>query len=149
MRGNRRLKQTMKYSLYMGEQPVYEKDSSGNIVYIEVDGVQVPLDTGEKAPRFAEPVEFKASMSSKLNEMAAKEYGVDQSNIYSELCLSNQEFNVQFKYGTLIWKNSEVVWEDETEKIPDKTSADYKVVGILDEYQHFTRYLLERLNYTE
>lgn len=149
MRANKRLKQKMKYSLYMGEQPIYERDSAGNIVYIDIDGVQTPVETGEKAPQYSEPIEFMASISAKLNEMQAKEYGVDQSSIYSEICLSNQEFQVQFKYGTLIWKNSDVVWEDVNLKIPDKTSADYKVVGVLDEFQHYTKYLLERLNFTE
>lgn len=149
MRTNKRLKQKMKYSLFLGEQPVYERDEYGNIKYIEVDGEQIPVDTGETAPQFSEPTEFEASISSKLNEMQAKEYGVDQSSIYSEICLSKQEFPTKFKYGTLIWKDSEVVWKDEIMKIPDETSADYKVVGVLDEFQHFDRYLLQRLNFTE
>ena len=149
MRANRRLKQKMKYSMYMGSLPVYERDDFGNIIYVDVDGVQVPVETGEQAPYFSEPTEFYASISSKLNEMQAKEYGVDQSSIYSEICLSKQEFPTKLKYGTLIWKDSEVVWKDLMLKIPDETSADYKVVGVLDEFQHYDRYLLQRMNFTE
>lgn len=149
MRTSRRLKQKMKYCMYVGSQTVYEKDEFGNIKYIEVDGVQVPVESGDSAPLFTEIKEFEASISSKLNELQAKEYGVDQSNIYSEIVLSKQEFKDDLKYGTYIWKNSEVIWKDEILKIPDETSADYKVVGVLDEFQHYTRYLLQRMNFTE
>ena len=85
---------------------------------------------------------FKASIKSKLNEMRAKEYGVDQSSIYSEIYC--EKGKLPFEFGTKIWKNSEIAWIDKENQIPDENSCDYTVKGILDEFLDYDFYLLER-----
>ena len=48
------------------------------------------------------------------------------------------------KVGTIIWRESEIQWEDEQQRIPNQESADYTVVGLLTEYQHYDSFLLQR-----
>jgi hypothetical protein len=132
----------MKYSLFNSSTPEYERDEQGNIVYIDVDGQQVPSETGEEIPAYATPVDFKASISSELNEMHVKSYGVDQSSIYAELV--TEKNHVPITVGTLIWVKSPVEWEDVGQTIPKAESADYTVVGLMDENMYCDMYLLQR-----
>jgi hypothetical protein len=132
----------MKYSLFNSSTPEYERDEQGNIVYIDVDGQQVPSETGEEIPAYATPVDFKASISSELNEMHVKSYGVDQSSIYAELV--TEKNLVPITVGTLIWVKSPVEWEDVGQTIPKAESADYTVVGLMDENMYCDMYLLQR-----
>ena len=46
MRVLARNRQKLKYSLQNGEIPVYQTDNDGNIIYEDIDGVKVPLETG-------------------------------------------------------------------------------------------------------
>ena len=142
MRQPRRDKDKMKYSLFNSSTPEYERDEQGNIVYTEVNGQQVPVETGEEIPAYATPVDFKASISSELNEMHVKSYGVDQSSIYSELV--TEKNLVPITVGTLIWVKSPVEWEDVGQTIPKAESADYTVVGLMDENMYCDMYLLQR-----
>jgi hypothetical protein len=132
----------MKYSLFNSSTPEYERDEQGNIVYTEVNGQQVPVETGEEIPAYATPVDFKASISSELNEMHVKSYGVDQSSIYAELV--TEKNLVPITVGTLIWVKSPVEWEDVGQTIPKAESADYTVVGLMDENMYCDMYLLQR-----
>jgi hypothetical protein len=132
----------MKYSLFNSSTPEYERDEQGNIIYTEVNGQQVPVETGEEIPAYATPVDFKASISSELNEMHVKSYGVDQSSIYSELV--TEKNLVPITVGTLIWVKSPVEWEDVGQTIPKAESADYTVVGLMDENMYCDMYLLQR-----
>jgi hypothetical protein len=132
----------MKYSLFNSSTPEYERDEQGNIIYTEVNGQQVPVETGEEIPAYATPVDFKASISSELNEMHVKSYGVDQSSIYSELV--TEKNLVPITVGTLIWVKSPVEWEDVNHTIPKAESADYTVVGLMDENMYCDMYLLQR-----
>jgi hypothetical protein len=132
----------MKYSLFNSSTPEYERDEQGNIIYTEVNGQQVPVETGEEIPAYATPVDFKASISSELNEMHVKSYGVDQSSIYAELV--TEKNLVPITVGTLIWVKSPVEWEDVGQTIPKAESADYTVVGLMDENMYCDMYLLQR-----
>ena len=47
-------KQKMFYSMPTGKElPIYELDESGNIKYMEMDGVQVPVETGNYEPEYS------------------------------------------------------------------------------------------------
>ena len=142
MRQPRRDKVKMKYSLFNSSTPEYERDEQGNIVCTEVDGQQVPVLVGNETPTYATPVDFKASISSELNEMHVKSYGVDQSSIYAELV--TEKNLVPITVGTLIWVKSPVEWEDIGQTIPKAESADYTVVGLMDENMYCDMYLLQR-----
>lgn len=142
MRQPRRDKVNMYYSLFNSSTPEYETDENGNIVYTEIDGQMTPNQVGEETPTYATPVQFKASISSELNEMHIKSYGVDQSSIYSEIV--TEKNLVPIKVGSLIWVKSPIEWEDENHTIPKAESADYTVVGLMDENMYCDMYLLQR-----
>ena len=129
MRQPRRDKVNMYYSLFNSSTPEYERDEQGNIVYTEVDGQQVPVLVGNETPTYATPVDFKASISS-------------ESSIYAELV--TEKNLVPITVGTLIWVKSPVEWEDVGQTIPKAESADYTVVGLMDENMYCDMYLLQR-----
>lgn len=142
MRTLRKNRQRMFYSLYKSEETVYETDEDGNIKYMEIDGVQVPIEVGTREAHYDTPVEFKANIHSELNEMHLKSYGVDQSSIYSEIIV--EKGKLPLKIGTIIWRESEIIYEDEEQTTPKQSSADYTVVGIMTEALHTDAYLLQR-----
>lgn len=146
MRTSERDKQKMYYALYTGMSPIYELDDDGNKIVERIDeeGNIFYRETGDYKASYGTPVEFWASISSNLNEMHCREFGVDQSSIYAELCM--QKDYVPLAFGTKIWKNSDIEWIDEEAKIPNGDSADYTVKGLLDEYINFDWYLLARNN---
>ena len=91
-------KQKMTYALPTGQQPKYELDSDGNIAYegyMDDDGVFIPYldDEGNKIPKltgdtidtYSDPVIFYSSINNKLNEVLAKEFGIDDSTNYAQL----------------------------------------------------------------
>lgn len=146
MRCLKKNRQAMFYSLYKSAEPIYEKDEDGNIKYMEIDGVQVPIEVGTREAHYDTPVEFKANIHSELNEMHLKSYGVDQSSIYSEIIV--EKGKLPLKIGTIIWRESEIIYEDEEQTTPKQSSADYTVKGVMTEALHEDYYLLQR-NSTE
>lgn len=132
----------MFYSLYKAEEEVYQTDKDGNIEYMEIDGVQVPISVGTREAHYDTPVEFKANIHSELNEMHLKSYGVDQSSIYSEIIV--EKGKLPLKIGTIIWRESEIIYEDEEQTTPKQSSSDYTVVGIMTEGLNTDAYLLQR-----
>lgn len=146
MRTLRKNRQRMFYSLYKAEEEVYQTDKDGNIEYMEIDGVQVPISVGTREAHYDTPVEFKANIHSELNEMHLKSYGVDQSSIYSEIIV--EKGKLPLKIGTIIWRESEIIYEDEEQTTPKQSSADYTVKGVMTEALHEDYYLLQR-NSTE
>lgn len=142
MRTSKKDKQQMYYSLFSNSTVEYERDADGNIVYIEIDGEQVPVELGTLVESYQKPVPFKASISSSLNEMHIKSWGVDQSSIYSEIAV--RKGYLPLEIGTIIWRTSAIKWKDETLGIPDASSADYTVCGLMDEDLYHDFYLLKR-----
>lgn len=142
MRLSRRDKQRMYYSLFANAKDEYERDENGDIVYVEVDGEQVPVELGVKSPSYQKPVQFFSSISSNLNEMHIKSYGVDASSIYSELCVE-KGYLPRLTIGSLIWRDNEIEWEDKDKTIPKASSADYTVMGIMREPLTEDFYLLK------
>ena len=142
MRTLRKNRQKMYYSLYKSSEPIYELDDDGNIKYMEIDGVQVPIEVGTREPHYDTPVEFKANIHSELDEMHLKAYGVDQSSIYSEIVVSKGK--LPLKIGAIVWRESEIIYEDDAKTIPKQSSADYTVKGSMTEGLNEDYYLLQR-----
>lgn len=153
MRTARKIKQRMFYSLPTTETPVYERDSEGNIIYesytdmqgnviyiLDDNGNKIPIMTGNVVQGYSEPVEFLNGISGRLSEALIASFGIDDSSMYAQMEYIKGQY--PFVEGTLIWKKSEVQYIDG--KI-DKTSADYEIVGILDEYPNVWSCLLKRL----
>lgn len=139
-------KQKMKYSLFIGSVPIYETDEEGNPIvdYVDEEGNVFYRETGQKELQYGEPIPFFASISSELNELHARSFGVDQSSIYSTIVCKKGD--LPFEYGVKIWKETPIKWKDEINKIPDADSADYTVTGVMTEYIHEDWFLLQRNN---
>ena len=115
--------------------PIYEyyEDEEGNLI---------PLDTGETKLVYGEPIEFKANISNKLNEVKWAEYGIDESTNYAQIVVSKG--SVPLKVGSIIWKKSEIGYEDLEKKIVDENTSDYVVKGVADDGLTEDWYLLKK-----
>lgn len=125
--------------------PIYETDEDGNIRYIEVDGELAPVETGEYEPGFSTPVEFKANISGKLNDVIVRAFGADSSNNHAQIVADKGV--LPFKIGTRIWLRSKVEYKDEAKTIPDGDSADYRVDGLMLEGINEDMFYLSVLNH--
>ena len=148
-------KQQMKYAISNGLQPQYKRDDDGNIIYtgytdddgtfipyLDEDGNKIPEVTGEPIEAYTEPIIFNASISNKLNEATAKEFGIDDSSNYAQLVTDKNA--LPLTEGALIWKQSKVSYVDNAKTIIDRTSADYIVKGVADEGLTVDLYLLRK-----
>ena len=140
MRQNRRIKQKMFYSNFGVEKPIYVTDKDGNIVYQTMpDGTEQPRKTGEAKQGYEEPVEFYNSISGTLTEDELQAFGGEKRAVAK---MTFQKSEYPFRVGTLIWKDSEVGYKDDE---VDENSADYRIMGVLDEGQHFYRAIMEKV----
>lgn len=144
MRTQNRNKQKMYYALVVGLMPMYERDDNGNIKYIEVNGKQVPVKTGDYETKYSTPVEFKANISSTLASAAFKPFGIDNSANMATICCNKDE--IPLEIGTIVWRKSAVKYIDIDQTIPDSKSADFVVKGIATEGLTNDLYLLQRLS---
>lgn len=142
MRLLRKNKQKMKYSLQIGEVPIYERDEDGNIIYIEIDGQKVPVETGETEIGYSDPVEFMGNIAMSGGEAEAKSFGVDISE-YDAILLMEKD-RIPINETSLIWHTSEVQYTDEQNTVVDRKSADYSIKRVQPSL-NFTRYLLKRI----
>lgn len=141
MRTNRKIKQPMYYSNCTNEIPTYERDSEGNIIYREMpDGTLIPLVTGEPTQGYESPHEFLNSITASLTEDEVMAFGGEKKAI-AKITYHKDEW--PFITGTLIWKKSPVQYDKEGNVIPE--SADYQVLGVLDEGQNFNRAILSKM----
>lgn len=110
--------------------------------YIDEDGNEYELDTGETKLVYGDPVEFSANISNKLNEVKWAEYGIDESTNYAQIVVSKGL--VPLKVGSIIWKKSEIGYENTEENIVDENTSDYVVKGVADEGLTEDWYLLKK-----
>ena len=136
-------KQRMFYSLQEDEIPIYESytDEDGNVIYITDDDGN-KIETGETTIGYTKPVEFKANITNKLNEVVWQDYGIDDSTNYAQIIVS--KCYLPLKSGSVIWKKSEIVYKDDDNTIPDESSADYTVKGVAGEGLNEDLFLLKR-----
>lgn len=137
-------KQQMYYSLLIGETDICELDENGEkiIVHIDEEGTVYYKVTGDKEPLYSKPVPFKSGISGKLSKALVKEFGIDDTTMYAEMDTNANEFPIVAE--SLIWRKSDVLYKDKDKTIPDKTSCDYVVAGVLDEGLNVWNYLLRR-----
>ena len=140
MRTARRVTQKLLYSNFSESKPIYVTDDSGNIIYDTMpNGVEVPRTTGETKEGYDEPTEFWNSISGTLTEDELQAFGGEKRAVAK---ITYRKNDYPFMVGTLIWKNSEVGYKNGE---VDETSADYRIMGILDEGQHFYRAIMEKV----
>ena len=136
-------KQKMYYSLPTGNKiPVYERDEDGNIKYMLIDGISVPVESGEYEPEYSKPVQFFNGIAGKLSKSVMKAFGIDDSSTYAQMDTLANEY--PFGKGTYIWRKTEIQYKDADKTIVDVSSADYIIENVLDEGIQFWNYLLQR-----
>lgn len=116
----------MYYSNQIDTVPIYETDENGDIKYIEVDGVRVPVETGEYEPLYGDVVEIEGNIATSGDESKETEYGIDSSGYDAILVLDKGEADIS--ETSIIWFANSVHYKDEECTIPDRSSADYKVL---------------------
>lgn len=142
MRLLRKNMQSMKYSLQDGEIPVYETDDNGNIIYIEVDGKRVPVETGDTDTGYTAPVDFEANIAMSGGEAEAQEFGLSIAD-YNATCIAEKDA-YPITEGTLIWHKSKVGYKDVDKTIVDDLTADYMVIKV-SESLNFVKYVLKAI----
>ena len=142
MRLLRKNMQPMKYSLQDGRVPIYERDENGDIVYIEVDGEKIPVETGEYETGYSAPVDFMGNISMSGGEAEAKEFGMDIGDFDAVIVLEKDA--IPITETSIIWHTSPVKYKDEQNTIVDSKSADYTVKRVSPSL-NFTKVLLQRI----
>lgn len=128
MRMMNRNKQNLYYALQDREVPIYETDEDGDIRYIEIDGQQIPVETGQTELGYSKPIKMLANIAFETNETTAQEFGVDVSDYDAIVVFSKSEYPIT--ETSRIWFESVPRYKDTSETIVDGDSADYKVVSV-------------------
>ena len=135
MRSLRKNQQKLQYALQLAEVPEFE-----TIYYEDGDGNRYPIDvkpTGKTEVVYGEPVDILSNIAGSGGEAEATMYGFSVSDYSAKLTLPKK--SMPLKLGALIWYASEPQYkhiEVEVNDIslngdyPERTSADYYVVGI-------------------
>ena len=122
MRDLKKNQQLLYYSVYSDEIKVYQRDEDGNIVYIEVDGEQIPVEIGTVAG-YNNPVSFCA-------------------NIAIEAVLVTTDKSLPISETSRIWHTSEPQYD--SDGMVDGDSADYSVLAVKPSLNGM-KYLLKKL----
>ena len=142
MRVLARNRQKLKYSLQNGEIPVYQTDNDGNIIYEDIDGVKVPIETGEYEIGYSKPVDFMANIAMSGGEAEAQEFGLSVSDYNAVVVCIKDAFPIT--ETSLIWHKSKPVYKDTEQTIIEPNSADYRVIKV-SESLNFVKYVLKRI----
>ena len=119
MRMLNRNKQKMYYALYGKEVPIYD-------YYIDSEGNEIPLETGETKIVYENPVEFLGNISLSGGESEAVEFGLNLADYEAILVVAKNTLPIN--ETSRIWHNTKPTYnEDGT---INESSADYKVVKV-------------------
>lgn len=134
MRVLQRNKQKMYYANQDKIVPIYEG------TYIDEDGNEYPLDTGETELVYGQAVEFFGNIAMSSGEAQAVEFGLDLSQYSAVLVLPK---------GTLPLRETSLIWYENEPKtdengITDEHSADYRIVKISPSI-NVDKYVLQRV----
>ncbi len=140
MRENLKNKRKMFYALQLESNPVYETDDEGNVIFAEVDGEEVPVETGDHNTVYADPVGFRANIHGAGGEAEAEAYGVSLGS-YDAVLYSTVK-SLPITETSLIWVDTEPQFDENEVLIPE--SADYKVKRVPPSLNEIV-YLLERI----
>lgn len=133
-------KQPMKYAKLGKKVTVYEKNPDGSIKYYQSDdGTLIPL-IDKEVDSYSEPVSFRASITNKLAKTFEAAYGADPTATYCQL--TTEKGRLPLDVGDIVWKQSEVVVDDDG--LIDPNSADYTVKGVATEGLTVDLYMLQK-----
>lgn len=132
----------LRYSLNIGVEEIYQRDSEGNIKYIIINGVQTPMSTGEKKVLYSLPEAFSASLAMAGGEKEAREFGLSLNDYTATI--TYLKGSLPITETSIIWAESEVGYIDEEHTIVDEKTADYTVVKISNSI-NFTKAILRKI----
>ncbi len=145
MRLTQKNKINMKYSLLHDIVPIYQTDRNGNVIYDNVDGEQIPRDTGKSRGRYEPAVDFTANVNfSGQSEIRYAVYGVSKSQFDAIFYTKSGELPID--ETSLIFINAEPVVDGEG--FVRLESADYRVVRVIPSL-NYTTYLIRNVERTE
>lgn len=133
MRTLNKNKQKMYYANQDKQVPIYE-------TYIDEDGNEYQLDTGETKLVYGEPVEFYGNIAMSGGEAEAQEYGLSLSDYEAILIVGKNTLPIT--ETSLIWLNTEPT--KDTDGNTDEYSADYRIVKISPSL-NFDKYVLKKV----
>ena len=139
MRTLKRNKQTMRYVLYSEKTPVYATDDDGNILYDTIDGVEVPVETGDYQDGYSDPVAFKANIVFAGGQAEAEAYGMDVGAYTHKMVTMRKDLPIT--ETSLIFRESEPEYKD---GVLVDTSADFRVIRCADSLNEDV-YLLKQI----
>ncbi len=124
MRSLKKNQQYLWYSTYADQITVYEHDSSGNIIYDEIDGEFIPRIKSERAG-YNNPVSFYANISAAKGTSDSEVFGVSLD--YTKT-ISTSDMTFPISETSLIWFETEPKYN--VDGTVDSSSADYSVVAV-------------------
>jgi len=136
MRTLRRNKSNLYYSLYKESEVAYLTDDEGNIVYEEIDGEEVPIETGNNPPTYEEPVPFKGYIQFKGGTEEAMAFGVSVGS-YTHLLIMRK--------GEIPITETSLIFDHEPQGEITENTADYKVYRVAPSL-NFVTYLLKSVD---
>lgn len=126
-------KQTLYYANQDKIVPIYE-------TYIDEDGNEYQLDTGETKLVYGEPIEFKGNIAMSGGEAEAVEFGLNLADYEAVLIVGKNTLPIT--ETSLIWHNTEPT--NDNEGNTDEYSADYRIVKISPSL-NFDKYVLKKV----
>lgn len=126
MRTLQKNKQTIYYANQTGLVPIYEKDENGEIKYIEIDGVKIPVETGNYEMSYGKAIDIDGNITMSGDESSETEYGIDSSGYDAVLILDKGEADIS--ETSVVWFENDVKYKDLENQSADPNTADYKVL---------------------
>ena len=139
MRLQRKNKVYITYSLFDHVEPVYKRDSNGNVVTTNVDGVSVPIEVGMREV-YTEPVRALVSFSTGGKSAINEEYGINDTDWNAMVMVEKGRLYLDSR--SLVWRNNSVTYRGDG--TVDPNSAEYRVVRVLPS-NTVQRYLLQKV----
>ena len=128
-----RNKQKMYYALYGKEVPIYD-------YYIDSEGNEIPLETGETKIVYENPVEFLGNISLSGGESEAVEFGLNLADYEAVLLVGKNTLPIT--ESSLIWHTTEPTKDSDGNT--NEYSADYRIVKISPSL-NFDKYVLKKV----
>lgn len=131
-------------NLYIGifcdEEVIYKTDEQGNIVYIDVDGVAVPVEIGKKPSGYEiQEKPIKVNLAESGGEAESVQYGIDTSQYSAKFTVTNKKLPIT--ETTRLWETMPTIDANNRAKA---STADWKIVKISESVNNVT-YLLDKL----
>lgn len=123
MRNLKKNQQPLYYATYSEEIKIYQRDETGNIEYVVVDGELKPIELGTVAG-YNEPVLFSANISAGKGSAQEAVFG---SDVDYTRTISTTDMSCPIDELTRIWIDNEVKYNADGTVNAD--SADYKVAA--------------------